>query len=919
MRIVKILLAAVAALVVLVIAGIAIVAATFDPNDYKDVVTDAVSARTGRTLVIEEDLRLAYFPWLAVETGGVTLGSAADFGGAAQPFATVDRLAARVKLVPLLSRRIEIGTVELAGLTVNLARDAALRGNWQDLAELGAQPAAPTAAEDGVESGSAFSVDSIAVEAVRISGGNVYWRENVNELRYSVTGLSLTTGALAEGEPVELEAALEFKDETSGLTAKLEIEASVGVAAGGIVTATGLDTRVTLITQPGAPARTLAATASSIIFDQAAQTLDVEGLATETAGVRAVWQLAGTTVIDNPAITGSVDVAPTELGPVLEQLSVSPPQGIDPDDLGTVALRSQFAFQAEPQSVSWSGLEAEALGLRLRGLGSLVGGNELAGTVEIPEFAPSAAVRAWLRTAVPPTVDTTALDRLALSASFDATLDSGRAAVRNLRASVLGAAITGELEASASERGNVVRGSITTSRFAPDAFAKAFAALLPPNLAASELGMIELNTRFTLDTAADTVTIAPLAAELFGLRATGEVAGRNISTAAAWSGSARVAAFSPQALLQRFGLPPQPVSDPTAFTRATLETRFAVTENSAELGNLVLVLDDTNITGNFALTDFENPAYRFTLDVDRVDADRYLPPKARDAEAGEATAGDLELPQNNTMNLDGTMRVGALHLAGMDFQEVGTRVVIGEGNMTLENARARLYGGTFEGNFRVRAAGNEPGLALDGHAASLELAPLITALTGEPANFSGTGSFDLDLAGSGRTVIANVQTAAGNVRFDMVEGAIEGFNLGHALCSAYNVTQRAPAPPEQPKRTPFEGIKGSAVVTSGTAQSQDLLARTSFMDINGAGTLQLVEQELDYNLDAKLTGSIGIPGCETLDGFVGDELPFTVRGKVTEPSILPDFGKLVQRQIREGIQERIQDRIQDRLRDLLER
>jgi hypothetical protein len=83
--------------------------------------------------------------------------------------------------------------------------------------------------------------------------------------------------------------------------------------------------------------------------------------------------------------------------------------------------------------------------------------------------------------------------------------------------------------------------------------------------------------------------------------------------------------------------------------------------------------------------------------------------------------------------------------------------------------------------------------------------------------------------------------------------------------------------------------------------------------------LQLVEQHLDYTLDAKLTGPIGIPGCETLDGFVGDALPFTVRGTVTEPSIMPDFGKLVRRQIREGVQDRIQERIQDRLRDLLER
>jgi AsmA protein len=148
-RIAKILLAVLAAVVVLVVAGVAIVAATFDPNDYKGLVTEQVAARTGRTLTIDENLRLAYFPWLAVETGGITIGSAADFGGAAMPFATVETLAARVKLMPLLERRIEIGTVELTGLTLNLARDADLRGNWQDLVDAASGSAAAATEQPG--------------------------------------------------------------------------------------------------------------------------------------------------------------------------------------------------------------------------------------------------------------------------------------------------------------------------------------------------------------------------------------------------------------------------------------------------------------------------------------------------------------------------------------------------------------------------------------------------------------------------------------------------------------------------------------------------------------------------------------------------------------------------------------------------
>ena len=438
---------------------------------------------------------------------------------------------------------------------------------------------------------------------------------------------------------------------------------------------------------------------------------------------------------------------------------------------------------------------------------------------------------------MPPTVDVGALGTLALETNFDTSLDTGRAALRDFKLTALGATVSGTLEGVPGDRGDLFRGQIQTSRFAPDAMTQAFAAMLPPTLTADKLGMLELAASFTFDAGADTLSVQPLRAEAFGLRTSGAVAGRDVTRAAAWTGTANVAQFSPQELLQRFGLPPQATSDPQAFTRATVATRFAVTKDGAELDGLVLTLDETTIRGTFALRGFDAPAYRFALNVDAVDADRYLPPKARDAQAGEATAGDIELPQNNTMNLDGTMQVGSLKLAGMQFADVGGRIVIGSGDFAVENARTSLYGGTFAGNFRVHAAGDEPGLALDGRAANIALEPLIAALTASEPNFSGTGSFDLNLAGKGRTITENVQTAGGNVNFEMANGAIKGFNLGRTLCAAYNVTQRAPGPPELPAVTAYEGIKGSAVVVAGAATSNDLLARTSFMDINGAGTL----------------------------------------------------------------------------------
>ena len=90
----------------LVIAAIA-VALLFDPNDFRDNIAAEVQQKTGRELVIEGDLDLSLFPWLAINVGRTTLGNAPGFTD--EPFASFDKAELSVKLIPmLLSRKVAI-------------------------------------------------------------------------------------------------------------------------------------------------------------------------------------------------------------------------------------------------------------------------------------------------------------------------------------------------------------------------------------------------------------------------------------------------------------------------------------------------------------------------------------------------------------------------------------------------------------------------------------------------------------------------------------------------------------------------------------------------------------------------------------------------------------------------------------------
>ncbi|MGB7216755.1 MAG: AsmA family protein, partial [Gammaproteobacteria bacterium] len=675
---------------------------------------------------------------------------------------------------------------------------------------------------------------------------------------------------------------------------------------------------------------------SALRFDPTGGELAIDDLVTRVAGVAASWQLEARNVIDAPSVAGRVAIAHAPIGEALASFGVALPQNLDPRSLGTLDASAQFriglAVDGTPgaegpaigpyrlEALGVDGLELAALGLRASGRAELADDGHVRADLTVPAFTPSDALLALVRGYVPDGVDLSAIDRLAISGRADVDVESGRTSLHEARVAALGAEIVTSLELVSNENGPRIGGTLRVSNLESARVAQLLGSLWPADLDPALTGTLAANTRFDYDGAAERLALEDLTLGALGLSASGRVTiaslGGDAPTAA---GELRIAAFSPRDVLRRLNQPVPETSDEKALARASLAARFDASAKAMRFTNVDLALDDSRITGEFGIDqlDAATPTYRFAIAIDRVNVDRYLPPPAsavpENAAPDTPTAGDIELPKDALANLaiEGRVTVGELRLAGLNFAQVSTALSVGNGRASIGPAKARLYGGEFDGTLHVDTT-SEPGLRLTGRATSLDLEPLITALTGD-ANFSGTGDFDLDLSGRGETVIKNVETANGQVRFEMRNGAIDGFNLGRGLCVVYNATQRLPAPAEQPDKTEYLLIRGTASVKDGVASSNDLLARASFMDLTGRGTLVLAAQRLDYSLEAKLTGSTGIRGCEAMDGLVGESLPLVLRGTVTDPEIRPDFSEIIERRLRNEVRDRVRDAILDRL------
>ena len=922
----------------------------FDPNDYKDYVADWVESRTGREFVIEDDLELTFFPWLGVETGRLRVGSAEGFGDEA--FATAERAIVRVKILPLFLARVELGNLEVDGLRLNLGRDSDRRGNWEDLlTRAGSTEGASAPAPDN-----GGALDDLNIEGITISNGLIFWREDTTDVRYIVSDLSLETGPARIGQPVRTELSFELVGVEPQFTAQLtatgtalinpadsrylaenlrlgfyledgrheeraagSFESTISVSgADRIVTFSASQLETSLRDPPvGPPELQIGATWSSGRLDLNTGTVEVVDLTTNTNGILASWELAGENLLDDPELTGSVQIVDESVGAALALLDLPLEADADADTLGGFDLGAAFSVRAAGRELVLTGIDLEALDMRISGAVSADASGNASGRIDVPEFDPRAVLDLIPADMIAGT-DYSGIETLALAADFQVDGPRQQTSVRNIRAAVMDTSITGELDYFRAERR--LEGSVSTSTIDPALVDQVFPSLLPDSLPPERLGTLRLATSFAYDTVTGELAFNSIEAEALGLLGTGELAVSELSGPPRLTGTVRIERFEPRDLLNRFDQPPPATSDPSALANVMIETRLDFTTERGSFADLRLQVDDSTITGELTVREFSNPEYSFSLAIDRVDVDRYLPPSAA-PQSGASADRRIELPTQamHDLTLNGRIVIDDLKLANIQFSDVSTLLAIQSGVGTIDSARARLYGGDFEGGIELDARGGIPQLAFDGTVVGVQLDPLFSALGGGSA-LTGIGNFDLSLSGIGAGLGDVLETTAGRVDFALRDGAIRGFNLGHEMCSVWNTVRRLPQPaPTDVDFSTFQLLRGSAVVTDGIARTSDLQGTTSFIETTGRGQLDLATRNINYDLLATLTDSTGIAGCETLERLIGDPIPLELTGNASAPKASFDFGEALEIYGREAAKEAVEERLREALYDLLNR
>jgi len=327
MRAFKILGFAIGGVIALLVLALLAVWLFVDPNDYKDRIAAAVKDSTGRSLSLPGKLKLSVFPWVSLQTGEASLGNPAGFGN--EPFLTLKRASLSVKLLPLLRSQLEVGRIEIDGLDLRLKQNAAGKGNWEDWgSKAAAEPEKPGTTPTVNLAGVAISNSRIAFENMVASNVGVDIGRVAPGLAIPVA-ISMNLISAPNARPMPLKARFELTldlDQQRYQMAKLDLQGEVHPA--------------------GAP-RPLTWKFASPAADLnlAAQTLAETSFTAEAGIAKLSGRIAGSKLVDAPALTGSFQLAELPPRELMTQFGIASPVTRDKSALARFAAQGGYAWQ----------------------------------------------------------------------------------------------------------------------------------------------------------------------------------------------------------------------------------------------------------------------------------------------------------------------------------------------------------------------------------------------------------------------------------------------------------------------------------------------------------------------------------------------------------------------------------------------
>ncbi len=298
----------------------------FDANDFKPEIEAIVFQHTGKKLIVEGDLNLSIFPWTGVSTGKLLLVDPVPGTENQQPLVSIEEGSIKVKLLPLLRKKIEVSTVILKNPVIFIHTDKRGKNNWKFQQKSKKSTVAIARQDSGSGNSSTKSTDperknekrqlfvpsDLIISGVRIENGQVRWLDERKANQFEINQFDFNIDALAFEQQAPFKFSFKYRSQQKKpvkLTGKGEITVTHGFNQFKLE-----DLKIELLSQSVSENKMdIFAESELVAYDRKNQSLKIPELVLSSKEIKLTAELTAKQLKDNPVFLSRINI--TKLNP----------------------------------------------------------------------------------------------------------------------------------------------------------------------------------------------------------------------------------------------------------------------------------------------------------------------------------------------------------------------------------------------------------------------------------------------------------------------------------------------------------------------------------------------------------------------------------------------------------------------------
>ncbi|WP_413110531.1 AsmA family protein [Thaumasiovibrio sp. DFM-14] len=351
---------------------------------------------------------------------------------------------------------------------------------------------------------------------------------------------------------------------------------------------------------------------------------------------------------------------------------------------------------------------------------------------------------------------------------------------------------------------------------------------------------------------------------------------------------------------------------PSGQINATVSTdvELDLTTQQVALSELVAQVNDTQLAGVLSVNYQQLPALRFDLSSPAIDLDDWVAEsedKATEPDSKPATSNkpstdssasqEPDLSGLKGLDVKGRFSVAQFKGMGLAVNDINVDLAIQNGVLNVSKLAARLYGGSVNGSLQLDARAPVAKYQVKQHLDGVEVQPLLIDLA-ENDSLSGTGRVDIALSGTGLSEAALRRNSRGTVALNLADGSVNGVNIAEMIREARATLKgQRDTYVEEERKTDFTALSGTISIANGVASNRDLTMSSPLLRINGRGQTNLVNERIDYVVEAAVVESSKGQGGKGTDELNDIVVPINVSGTWSAPSYKLDVEELLKQNL----------------------